>query len=296
MRDREVPSPAESGIHGSTGKCAVIMPPLIPAVGAALKPQSVLCWTHEKVEWNREEYSPSLIRDGDFLWKGETMIQTIKSDIQAALQRDPAARNAMEVIICYPSIHAVLWYRVAHSLYRHHLYFFARLISQIARFFTGIEIHPGAQIGDGFFIDHGMGVVIGETCEIGNNVTLYQSVTLGGTGKDVGKRHPTIGDNVLVGAGAKVLGPLKVGNNCKIGAGTIVLKDIPDHCTVVGNPGRVVRYYGDADQSPIETMNQVELPDPVATDLRTLYGKIAALEAQLTQMQRKEKEFTNEGL
>ena len=159
----------------------------------------------------------------------------ITKDVKAALERDPAARNAFEVFCCYPGVHAIMWHRFAHILYKIKLKFIARYISQLARFFTGIEIHPGATIGEGFFIDHGMGIVIGETCEIGNNVTIYQDVTLGGTGKDMGKRHPTIGNDVLIGAGAKILGPFRVGNGAKVGAGSIVLEEVPDNCTIVGN-------------------------------------------------------------
>jgi len=162
------------------------------------------------------------------------MLKRIRKEIQAVLDRDPAARNALEVILCYPGFHAILAHRVAHFLYRHKWFLLARIISQISRFFTGIEIHPGAKIGEGLFIDHGMGVVIGETTEIGDNVTIYQGATLGGTGKDTGKRHPTIGNNVIISCGAKVLGPFKVGDNSKIGAGAVVLKEVPPNCTVVG--------------------------------------------------------------
>ncbi|GAA0744542.1 serine O-acetyltransferase EpsC [Clostridium oceanicum] len=162
-------------------------------------------------------------------------------DIKSAMEKDPAARNPLEVIILYPFMHALIQHRIAHFFYKIKLFFIARLISQLARFFTGIEIHPGATIGKGLFIDHGMGVVIGETAEIGDNVMLYHGVTLGGTGKDKGKRHPTIGNNVTIGCGAKVLGPIEIGDNCKIGANAVVLKDIKEGSTAVGIPAKVVR-------------------------------------------------------
>lgn len=168
------------------------------------------------------------------------MLKSLLYDLGNIVKRDPAARNRLEVFLLYPSVHAVAWYRVAHLLYKKRVYFTARLISQLVRFFTGIEIHPGAQIGRGLFIDHGMGVVIGETAEIGDNVTLYHGVTLGGTGKDTGKRHPTIGDNVLIGCGAKVLGPITIGDNVKIGANATVLKNISKNKTVVGVSAKVV--------------------------------------------------------
>lgn len=169
------------------------------------------------------------------------LIRSIKYDVQSALKNDPAARNSLEVILLYPVIHALIHYRIAHALYKRKFFFLARLISQCARFLTGIEIHPGAKIGKGLFIDHGMGVVIGETAEIGDNVVLYHGVTLGGTGKDKGKRHPTVGNNVMIGSGAKVLGPIYIGDNSKIGANSVVLKDVPPYSTVVGIPGKVVR-------------------------------------------------------
>ncbi|MGC7880217.1 serine O-acetyltransferase, partial [Desulforudis sp. 1190] len=161
------------------------------------------------------------------------MFRRIRRDIQAVFERDPAAKNLLEVLLCYPGLHAVILHRFAHFFYRMRLYTLARLISHFSRFVTGIEIHPGAKIGEGFFIDHGLGVVIGETAEIGNNVTIYQGVTLGGTGKEKGKRHPTIGDNVVISAGAKILGSFEVGENSKIGAGSVVLKPVPPNCTVV---------------------------------------------------------------
>ena len=172
------------------------------------------------------------------------MFEHIKADIAYVKARDPAARNAFEIILTYSGLHAVLAYRVSHWFYTHKLFTVARVISQTARFLTGIEIHPGAKIGKGFFIDHGMGVVIGETTEIGDNCLVYQGVTLGGTGKDKGKRHPTLGNNVMVGAGARVLGPIKIGNNVKVAAGAVVLEPVPDNCTCVGVPARIVKRNG----------------------------------------------------
>ncbi len=164
------------------------------------------------------------------------MFKNLKYDIQNVLKNDPAARSALEVFLLYPSIHALINHRIAHKLYKRKHFFLARLFSQVSRFFTGIEIHPGATIGKGLFIDHGMGVVIGETAEIGDDVLIYHGVTLGGTGKDTGKRHPTIGNNVIIGCGAKVLGPILIGNNVKIGANSVVLRDVPDESTTVGIP------------------------------------------------------------
>lgn len=166
------------------------------------------------------------------------MFEKLRSDIKSVFENDPAARSTLEVVLLYPSIHAIMAYRLAHKFYNKKLYFIARLISQLARFFTGIEIHPGATIGKGLFIDHGMGVVIGETAEIGDNVVMYHGVTLGGTGKDKGKRHPTVGNNVIIGSGAKVLGPINIGDNVKIGANSVVLKDVPSNATAVGIPAR----------------------------------------------------------
>ncbi|NLP36377.1 MAG: serine O-acetyltransferase [Firmicutes bacterium] len=203
------------------------------------------------------------------------MPRTIKKDIEAIFERDPAARNVLEIILCYSGLHAVWLHRLAHALFKRGLVLLPRLISQINRFLTGIEIHPGAAIGDGFFIDHGMGVVIGETTEIGNNVTVYQGVTLGGTGKDQGKRHPTIGNNVVIGTGAKILGPIKIGDFAKIGAGSVVLKDVPPHSTVVGVPGRVVARKGE--RVPAVDLNHINLPDPVAEKLQNLQQQIDEL-------------------
>ena len=198
--------------------------------------------------------------------------EEIATDIAAVRQRDPAARSDLEILLLYSGVHAILAYRVAHKLYLSKHYFAARAISQWARHKTGIEIHPGATIGKGLFIDHGMGVVIGETTEIGDNCTLYQGVTLGGTGKDVGKRHPTLGNNVLIGAGAKVLGPFRIADNSKIAANAVVLEEVPENSTAVGIPARVVRRHG---RKP-DDLDQVHIPDPVAQELARIEKKLDA--------------------
>lgn len=169
------------------------------------------------------------------------MFKKINKDIEYIMKNDPAARSKIEVFLLYPSVHAMIMHRMAHALYKKKMLFTARLISQISRFMTGIEIHPGAKIGEGILIDHGMGVVIGETAEVGNRVTIYQGATLGATGKDTGKRHPTVGDDVLIGAGTKILGPLNIGSNSKIGANSVVVKDVPNGATVVGIPAKIVK-------------------------------------------------------
>ena len=175
---------------------------------------------------------------------GELQMKQLYLDAKNIMKKDPAARNILEVIILYPGFHILIYHRIAHFLYNHKIFFLARLISQIGRFFTGIEIHPGAKIGKRLFIDHGMGIVIGETAEVGNDCTIYHQVTLGGTGKDKNKRHPTVGNNVMIGAGSKILGPIYIGNNVKIGAGAIVLKNVEDNVTVVGTPiNRVIKKY-----------------------------------------------------
>lgn len=168
------------------------------------------------------------------------MFKSIRYDIKRVLENDPAARNGLEVFLLYPCVHALIWYRMGHFFYKHKMFFLARLFSQIGRGLTGIEIHPGAKIGKGLFIDHGMGVVIGETAEVGDNVIMYHGSTLGGTGKEKGKRHPTVGNNVLIGSGAKVLGPIKLGDGCKVGANAVVLKDVPPNSTAVGVPARII--------------------------------------------------------
>ncbi len=202
------------------------------------------------------------------------LIDDFKADIESVKQRDPAAKNTLEIVLTYSGLHAVAAYRVSHYFYKKRLYLTARVISQIARALTGIEIHPGATIGKGLFIDHGMGVVIGETTEIGDNCLIYQGVTLGGTGKDKGKRHPTLGNNVMVGSGARVLGPFRVGNNVKIAANAVVLAAIPDNCTAVGVPARVVRCNG----KPAADLDQVHIPDPVAQELCKMDIRLAKLE------------------
>jgi len=196
-------------------------------------------------------------------------------DIKAIFERDPAARSIWEVLL-YPGLHAIFWHRIAHFFYQHKFFFIARLISQIVRFFTGIEIHPGAKIGKGFFIDHGMGVVIGETAEIGDNVTIYQGVTLGGTGKEKGKRHPTIGNNVIIAAGAKVLGNIKIGDNVKIGAGSVVIRDVPSNSTVVGVPGRIVKHKGKRVFGV--TLDHNNLPDPILERLEEFRKELDEIE------------------
>ena len=198
-----------------------------------------------------------------------------KTDIQAVLDRDPAARSKLEVMLCYPGYKAVRRHRRAHWFYKHNMKLLARFISDRTRKKTGIDIHPGAVIGEGLFIDHGMGVVIGETTEIGNNCTLFQNVTLGGTGKETGKRHPTLGNNVMVAAGAKVLGPFKVGDNSKIGAGAVVLCEVPENCTVVGVPGRIVK------RNNVRVDNSLmdqRLPDPMLEELQRMCSRICELE------------------
>lgn len=208
------------------------------------------------------------------------MLSRLKEDIKAVFDRDPAARSILEVIICYPGLHAIWFHRISHFLWKHEFLFFGRLVSQFGRFFTGIEIHPGAQIGKGFFIDHGMGVVIGETAEIGDNVTLYHGVTLGGVSWEKTKRHPTIGDNVVIGSGAKVLGPFTVGKGSKIGSNSVVVKEVPAYSTVVGIPGRVVM----AAEKQLEKMDleHGNLPDPEAKAISCLFEQIRELERKFT--------------
>ena len=208
------------------------------------------------------------------------MFRTLKEDIAIVKQKDPAARSTLEILLTYSGLKAVRSYRKAHWFYEHGFFTIARIISQRARHRTGIEIHPGAKIGKGLFIDHGMGVVIGETTEIGDNCTLYQGVTLGGTGKDCGKRHPTLGNNVLVGCGAKVLGPLTIADNCKIAAGAVVLTDIPENSTAVGIPARIVRRHG----RKVDDLDQVHIPDPVAQELRKLRKEVNDLKKQVASL------------
>ncbi|WP_242224026.1 serine O-acetyltransferase [Bacillus cereus group sp. BfR-BA-01380] len=206
------------------------------------------------------------------------MFKRLREDIEVVFEQDPAARSYIEVTLTYSGLHAIWAHRIAHAFYKRKFFFFARVISQMSRFFTGIEIHPGATIGRKFFIDHGMGVVIGETCEIGDNVTIYQGVTLGGTGKEKGKRHPTIKDNVLIATGAKVLGSITVGENSKIGAGSVVLKEVPAHSTVVGIPGRVVIQNG---VKVGQELNHCDLPDPIFDKLKAMEEELEQLKKQL---------------
>lgn len=206
------------------------------------------------------------------------MLKAIRQDLQAVFDRDPAATGKLEVIFTYSGFHALMAYRVAHWLKLHGVPFIPRAISQIARWLTGIEIHPSARIGAGFFIDHGMGVVIGETAEVGDYVTLFQGVTLGGTGKDRGKRHPTLGNHVVVGAGAKILGGITIGDNVKIGANSVVLKNVSPNSTVIGVPARVIKTQGE--RLPDATMDHINLPDPIS-------DRFLALEQELIELRKK---------
>jgi serine O-acetyltransferase len=208
------------------------------------------------------------------------LLKTVKEDIRTVFDRDPAARSTLEVVLTYSGLHALWAYRIAHALYKREYYTLARFISQFARFLTGIEIHPGATIGRRLFIDHGAGVVIGETAEIGDDVTIYQGVTLGGTGKEKGKRHPTVGNNVMIASGAKVLGSITVGENSKIGAGSVVLKPVPPNSTVVGVPGRVVIQDG----RRIDDLDQCNLPDPVMEMIKQMQDELAALRQEVKEL------------
>lgn len=205
------------------------------------------------------------------------MLKALSADFQVIFERDPAACNWLEVVFCYPSLHALFCYRIAHQLHRLKTPFFPRFISQLARLLTGIEIHPGANIGKGVFIDHGMGVVIGETAIVGDYALIYQGATLGSTGKHAGKRHPTLGQNVVVGAGAKVLGDIQIGDNVRVGAGSVVLQDIPSDSTVVGIPGRIVRHQGQS----VGILDHQKLPDTTAEMVRALFSRVESLEQQV---------------
>ena len=209
------------------------------------------------------------------------MFDDLRADIASVLERDPAAKSKWEVLLCYPYVKAMAYHRMAHKLYTGGHTTLARWLSQHARHVTGIEIHPGAQIGRRFFIDHGTGVVIGETTIIGDDCTIYQGVTLGGTGKDHGKRHPTLGNNVLVGAGAKVLGPFKIGDNSNVAAGSVVLNEIPENCTAVGAPARVVRQNG----KKVDKLDHVHTPDPVSQELCRLKYQIEKLEKKIKELE-----------
>ena len=210
------------------------------------------------------------------------MFNVLKEDIEVIFDQDPAARSYLEVILTYSGLHSIWAHRVAHALYKRKFYFIARVISQVSRFFTGIEIHPGAKIGKRFFIDHGMGVVIGETCEIGDNVTVFQGVTLGGTGKEKGKRHPTVKDNALIATGAKVLGSITIGENSKVGAGAVVLSDVPANSTVVGFKGRVVVQDG----VRIKNLNHRDLPDPISDRFKEISDELERLNTELKELQK----------
>ena len=213
------------------------------------------------------------------------MFKYIKRNIKLIKEHDPAARSAFEILLTYPSFTAIRNHRIAHWFYKNEMFTIARIISQYSRRRTGIEIHPGAKIGKGLFIDHGMGVVIGETTVIGDNCLIYQGATLGGTGKDKGKRHPTLGNNVLVGAGAKILGPFKVGNNVKIASNAVVLKEIPDNCTAVGVPARIVRRNGEKIcKNVTQEIDQVHIPDPVSLEICNLKSEIETLKSGLAEL------------
>jgi serine O-acetyltransferase len=210
-----------------------------------------------------------------------TFLKSFREDISRVLERDPAARSWLEVLLCYPGLHAVWTHRLTHWFWNHRLRLLARLISQCARLLTGIEIHPGATIGSGLFIDHGMGVVIGETTIVGNDVTIYQGVTLGGTGKQRGKRHPTLRNNVVVGAGAQILGNITVGENCRVGAGSVVLSDVPDNSTIVGVPGHIIFQNG----SRVVITDPKEIRDPLSDALLEVARQLAFVNARVERME-----------
>jgi len=217
------------------------------------------------------------------------MLDAIRRDIRAVLERDPAARSALEVLLCYPGVHALCFHRLAHAIWRRGWITAARLLSHVARFLTGIEIHPAATLGPGLFIDHGMGVVIGETAEVGENVTLLQGVTLGGTSLRRGKRHPTLGDNVVVGAGAKIIGAFRIGDGSRIGAGSVVVREVPTNSVVVGVPGRVTYRDGQRVAGEID-LDQTDLPDPVSKAIEQLVERIRSLEGELETLRKKVEE------
>ena len=223
------------------------------------------------------------------------MFKTLKKDIAVIFERDPDAKSVFEVIFCYQGLHAIWLHRIAHYFFKKGWIFWPRLISNFARFITGIEIHPGATISEGLFIDHGAGTVIGETVEIGKNVTLYQGVTLGGTGKEKGKRHPTIGDNVVVASGAKVLGSFTVGHNAKIGAGSVVLKEVPPYATVVGIPGKVVLLYGEKVTENIDLAHD-QLPDPDEEMIQCMHRSLLKLEEKVKKLEKELKKYESESI
>lgn len=218
------------------------------------------------------------------------MFEKIKEDIRMVKEKDPAARTSLEVILAYSGLHAVIFHRVAHWFYERNFFLIARLISQFSRFLTGIEIHPGAKIGKGLLIDHGSGVVIGETAEIGDNCLIYQGVTLGGTGKEHGKRHPTLGNNVMVGSGARVLGPFKVGDNAKIAANAVVLEEVPENSTAVGVPARIVRIEGQK-VNTCQDLDQVHIPDPVSQELCRQLVEIEKLQNEIEKLKAEKKKY-----
>ncbi len=220
------------------------------------------------------------------------MFEKIKEDIRMVKEKDPAARTTLEILLAYSGLHAVIFHRIAHWFYLRKFYLIARLISQFSRFLTGIEIHPGAKIGKGLLIDHGSGVVIGETAEIGDNCLIYQGVTLGGTGKEHGKRHPTLGNNVMVGSGARVLGPFKVGDNAKIAANAVVLEEVPENSTAVGVPARIVRIEGQRVRN--QDLDQVHIPDPVSQELCRQLVKIEELRKEIEKLKAEKKKLNNQ--
>ena len=217
-----------------------------------------------------------------FTDRGRSLAETMQLDIKVIKERDPAARSNAEILTCYPGLHAIWFHRAAHALWQQDVPLAPRLVSQAGRLLTGIEIHPGATLGEGLFIDHGAGVVIGETSEIGENVTIYQGVTLGGTGKETGKRHPTVGDNVVIGAGSQLLGSINVGDNVKVGAGSVVVHDVPSDSTVVGNPGRPVITGGA--KVAIPDIDYTHLPDPTAEAMKCLVRRVVGLENELEEI------------
>ena len=220
------------------------------------------------------------------------MLDRLRADIRAVKERDPAARGTLEVLLLYSGLHAIMLHRPAYWLYHHKHFFLARWISQFAKFRTGVEIHPGAKIGTGVFIDHGCGIVIGETAEVGDGCTLYQGVTLGGTGKDTGKRHPTLGKNVTVGSGAKVLGPFTIGDNSKIAAGAVVLKEIPPNATAVGVPAQVVKLDG---VRVTPDLDQIHMPDPVGMEFTALQKQLEALTERVGRLEEENRRLRENG-
>ncbi len=215
---------------------------------------------------------------------GRRLSSTLSRDIAVVRERDPAARNTLEIVTCYPGLHAVWFHRAAHALWKRDVPLLPRLVSTFGRFVTGVDIHPGATLGEGLFIDHGSGVVIGETAEVGENVTIYQGVTLGGTGKETGKRHPTVGDNVVIGAGSNLLGSISIGDNVKIGSGSVVVQDAPANSTVVGNPGRPV--ISEGAKVGIPDIDYTHLPDPVAEAMKCLVRRVVELENEIEELRK----------